>query len=103
MGYFSDSTIDSGELDAYNGAFWDLGLRWQWDAKTFSKLSRVADEHERVSDYIKRHQSHLLVAYDADTLARVIVENKRQRQAAVQAARRAGRRAELTCAGVLEA
>lgn len=103
MGYLDQAQVDNAELDAYNGAFWDLGFRWQWDAKTFSKLSRVADEQERVRDYITRHQPHLLVAYDADTLARIIVENKRQRHAAVQAARRSGERAELRCTGLLEA
>ena len=102
-GLLNEVQIDSTELDAYNGAFWDLGFRWQWDAKTFGRLSRISDEQERVRGYITTHQRHLLVAYDADTLARVIVENKRRRHAAVEAARRSGRRAELTCTGTLEA
>ncbi len=95
--------VDRSDLDAYNGAFWDLGFRWQWDSDTYHKLSAVAGEHERVRSYITRYQPHLLAAYDADTLARMIVENKSRRQAAVAAARTSGRRAELTCAGLLEA
>jgi hypothetical protein len=103
MGSVNELQVDSAELDAYNGAFWDLGFRWQWDAKTYKELCGIAEEEERVRGYITRHQRHLLAAYDADTLARMIVENKRQRHAAVQAARHSGRRAELTCAGLLEA
>ena len=103
MGYMNELQFDSTELDAYNGAFWDLGFRWQWDARTFRELCGIAGEEERVRGYITRHQRHLLTAYDADTLATMIVENKRQRHAAAQAARHSGRRAELTCTGVLDA
>jgi len=103
MGHLNEQQIDSTELNAYNGAFCDLGFRWQWDASTYKELCGIAEEQERVRGYITSHQRHLLAAYDADTLARMIVENKRQRHAAVQAARHSGHRAELTCAGVLEA
>ena len=103
MGYVHEQQVDSAELDAYNGAFWDLGFRWQWDAKTYRELCSIAEEQERVRGYITRHQPHLLAAYDADALARMIVDNKRRRHAAVQAARQTGGRAELTCAGLLEA
>lgn len=95
--------VDSAELDAYNGAFWDLGFRWQWDPQTYRDLCGIAEEQERVRRYITRHQGHLLAAYDADTLARMIIENKTRRHAAIQAARMAGCRAELSCAGPLEA
>lgn len=103
MGHTNQVQVDKTELDAYNGAFWDLGFRWQWDTETFSELCSIAEEQERVRGYIMRHQPHLLAAYDADTLARMIVENKRRRQEAVQAARRCGGRAELSCTGMLEA
>ena len=94
---------DTGELDAYNGAFWDLGFRWQWDAETFREVCGTQGEQERVRRYITHHQPHLLSAYDADTLARLIIENKTRRQAALRDARVTGRRAELSCAGLLEA
>lgn len=103
MAYPTDGTPDRTELDAYNGAFWDLGFRWQWDPQTWNELSGIREDEERVRGYIARHQPHLLAAYDADTLARMIVENKTRRHAAVRDARLTGRRAELTCAGVLEA
>jgi hypothetical protein len=103
MAYAEATLVDSSELDAYNGAFWDLGFRWQWDRQTYREICGGATEEERVRGYITRHQPHLLVAYDADTLAKLIVDNKTRRQAAVEAARAAGRRAELSCTGLLEA
>jgi hypothetical protein len=103
MAHPDTTRADSIELDAYNGAFWDLGFRWQWDTKIYRELCSIAEEQERVRGYITRHQPHLLAAYDADTLARMIIENKTKRQAAVQHARITGHRAELTCTGLLEA
>ena len=99
----SDNRVDTAELDAYNGAFWDLGFRWQWDTQTYGELCGIAGEEEPVRGYITRHQPHLLAAYDAETLSRMIVENKTRRQAALRDARTSGRRAELTCTGLLEA
>lgn len=103
MATLAERQADAAELDAYNGAFWDLGFRWQWDASLYRELCDIAGEQERVRGYITRHHSHLLAAYDADALARVIVENKRRRLAVMQAARAAGCRSELSCAGMLEA
>lgn len=99
----TSTPFDSSELDAYNGAFWDLGFRWQWDPATYRALCSIAAEEERVRDYITSHHPHLLAAYDAGVLARLIVEHKMRRQAAVQQARAAGQRAELSCSGVLDA
>ena len=103
MAPISETTIDRTDLDAYNGAFWDLGFRWQWDPQTYRDLCGVAEEKERVRCYIARHHAHLLAAYDADFLAGLIVEKKARRHAALVAARSAGRRAELSCDGILEA
>lgn len=103
MARLTDTQFDRTDLDAYNGTFWDLGFRWQWDPQTYRDLCVVEEEQERVRSYIVRHHSHLLAAYDGDFLAGLIVRKKAQRHAALLAARATGQRAELTCAGVLEA
>lgn len=96
-------TPDRTELDAYNGTFWDLGLRWQWDAATYREAGAEGDDESRVLNYIARHQPHLLVAYDGRALARIIVEHKTRRAAALRSARAAGRRPELSCQGIVDA
>ena len=96
-------TPDRLELDAYNGTFWDLGFRWQWDAATYREASLEGSDETRVLNYIARHQPHLLVAYDGPALARIIVEHKTRRATALRSARAAGVRAELTCHGIVDA
>ncbi|MFD2271559.1 hypothetical protein ACFS07_11370 [Undibacterium arcticum] len=53
-------------LSAYNAAFYELGLRWHWDADTYHALRRNACEKERIRIYLQTNQPHLLKAYDAD-------------------------------------
>jgi hypothetical protein len=96
-------TLETIDRDAYNGAFWDLGFRWQWDEATYRELARIPAERERVRGYIARQHAHLLSAYDPDFLAQLSVERKCSRREALLAARSSGRPAELTCDGVLEA
>ena len=62
----------SAEADrqAYNAAFEELGLNWQWDEATFSALP--AHGREGVRAYLQEAQPHLLRAYDADFLIDVI-------------------------------
>lgn len=64
------------ELNAYNAAFWQLGLRWRWDATTYRELARVPQERERIRLYVERHQPHLLKAYDLDFLCEMIASRK---------------------------
>lgn len=68
----------AGHLDrnAYNAAFYELGLGWHWDAGTFERMQSVACEAERIKLYLQTHQSHLLQAYDADFLAKAIETTK---------------------------
>jgi hypothetical protein len=64
---------DDGERDAYNAAFYELGLRWHWDSDTYDRLvqsSAVASERVRV--YLQTAQPHLLKAYDAEFLISAI-------------------------------
>jgi len=87
-------------LRAYNGTFWDLGFKWQWDAGTYRELCHLRNEKERIRVYVERHHPHLLKAYDADFLVGLIHDNKVQRHAAIAAAAASGQRPNLSCNGV---
>ena len=82
MAYGNDSDDDTGgvelERNAYNAAFYELGLRWHWDSATFDELKRQgSSEPERIHRYLAAEQPHLLKAYDAGFLVELI----RQKQA----------------------
>jgi hypothetical protein len=65
------------ELNAYNAAFYELGLRWHWDLATFEGLLRQApDARGRLSKYLSQEHPHLLRAYDVDFLSAAIEEKK---------------------------
>ena len=57
-----------------NRAFWDLGLRFQWDEATWSMLAGMPDLRSQLACYLERHQPHLLAVYDVDFLRRIIEE-----------------------------
>lgn len=79
-----DATIDrytAGDteeihLGAYNAAFYELGLRWHWDAKIYDELQRSAGEKNRLQVYLETRQPHLLKAYDVDFLVNAIQTTK---------------------------
>ena len=62
------------EIDrhALNRAFWDLGLRFQWDDATWAALSGLPDLRSQLRCYLEKHQPHLLAVYDADFLGSLI-------------------------------
>lgn len=91
---------DDMHLSAYNGAFWDLGFKWQWDADTYRSLGDAADEKERIRAYVERHQPHLTRAYDMEFLIDLIHDHKTRRHAAIVAANASGRPPDLCCNGV---
>ena len=69
--------IDSDtEIDAYNVAFDELGLNWHWDRALMRQLAAIPVESARITEYLRRHQPHLLTAYPAEFLASVITETK---------------------------
>ena len=51
-----------------NQAFWDLGLRFQWDEKVWATLMGLPDLRAQLACYLERHQPHLLAVYDVDLL-----------------------------------
>jgi hypothetical protein len=60
------------ERNAYNAAFYELGLRFYWDSDTFAALQSDPDPHARLCRYIETQHAHLLRAYDLESLARTI-------------------------------
>jgi hypothetical protein len=63
------------ELAAYNRAFAELELPWQWDAATFRELLASADG-DCVGAYIERTQRHLLKSYDRGFLRDLVLAKK---------------------------
>ena len=57
-----------------NRAFWDLGLRFQWDEDIWAVLMGLPDLRAQLDYYLQRHQPHLLAVYDVDFLQRIIEE-----------------------------
>jgi hypothetical protein len=62
------------DREALNRAFWDLGLRFQWDEPTFARLSALPDLRAQLVEYLKASQPHLLGVYDVELLGRIIEE-----------------------------
>ena len=74
------------ELDAYNAAFYELGLRWHWDSATYEALlSQGGDGPARVRHYLQSQQPHLLRAYDADFLVAMIEQKAAAKRVAADA------------------
>lgn len=69
---------DERDRAAYNAAFTELELGWQWDARTYRDLMEMPDERSRICTYIRRYHPHLLRAYEADFLAELIQQTKRR-------------------------
>ncbi len=57
-----------------NRAFWDLGLRFQWDEGVWTALMGLPDLRAQLGYYLQRYQPHLLSVYDLDFLQRIIEE-----------------------------
>ena len=68
---------DELERNAYNAAFYELGLRWHWDRHTYAELLRHSPKADlRLRHYLETRHPHLLKAYDAEFLAAAIQERK---------------------------
>jgi len=61
-----------------NRAFRELGLRFQWDERTWAELCAMADVREQLRYYLPRHQPHLLGAYKAEFLADLVAQRLAQ-------------------------
>ena len=62
----------AGEREALNAAFWDLGLRFQWDAATWGVLVQMEGLEAQIAYYLRHWQPHLLAAYEPAFLAQLV-------------------------------
>ena len=62
----------AGGREALNAAFWDLGLRFQWDAATWGVLVQMEGLEAQIAYYLAHWQPHLLAAYDPAFLAKLV-------------------------------
>jgi len=69
-----EHAADRQELDrnAYNIAFRELDLCWQWDEQTYLQLQAICAETDRLRAYLQAQHEYLLKAYDADFLVDAI-------------------------------
>jgi hypothetical protein len=74
----SRSVVNAADMhrDAYNAAFYELGLRWYWDVNIYRYPLPDDDEKDRIRIYLETHQPHLLKAYDANFLIDAIQATK---------------------------
>jgi hypothetical protein len=70
------------DLDTLNQAFWNLGLRFQWDEATWASLSALPDLRSQLRSYLEQHQPHLLSVYDVDFLGALVESHIAQPRAA---------------------
>ena len=85
------SEADDRDLNAYNAAFYELGLRWHWDSATYEALLALGgDGPTRVRHYLQTQQPHLLRAYDVDFLVALIDRKAAAHRAAADATRQDG-------------
>ncbi len=59
-------------IERLNQAFWDLGLRFQWDAATWALLVEMEGLEAQMAYYLRHWQPHLLAAYDPGSLAAAV-------------------------------
>jgi hypothetical protein len=64
------------ELQAYNSAFLELELPWQWDVETFRRLRSIAADADCVGAYVERSQAHLLRVYEKSFLRDLVLSAK---------------------------
>jgi len=62
----------AGGREALNAAFWDLGLRFQWDAATWGVLVQIESLEAQIAYYLQHWQPHLLAVYEPAFLARLV-------------------------------
>ncbi|HEY2629228.1 MAG TPA: hypothetical protein VGI57_08870 [Usitatibacter sp.] len=66
--------MSTADREALNRAFWDLGLRFQWNPAVWAELHDLPDLRTQLAHYLERYQPHLLSVYDVDFLRNIIEE-----------------------------
>jgi len=64
-GTLADTERD-GHRPAFNAAFAEAGLGWDWDAELYTELLTVTGGKERIAAYARRHAPEFMTAADAE-------------------------------------
>lgn len=63
--------------EAFNAAFYDLGLNWYWNLSTYRALQPDAPGmEERIRGYLESEHAHMLKAYEPEFLIGAILQTK---------------------------
>jgi len=57
------------QRNAFNAAFYELGLRWHWDEECYVCALCEEDQRAYLRRYVQDEQAHMLRVYDVDFLA----------------------------------
>src|SRR3569832_2470037 len=71
------SVEEAMHCEAFNAAFYELGLKWYWNLPTYSKLQpNTPNKKEQKHNKKKKEQAHLLKAYQPEFLVDAILDTK---------------------------
>ena len=73
-----DNRAAEAQRNAWNRAFFELELGWQWDAETWNGLQALGCDKERLHSFVQSHHRHLLAAYDPEFLFAAVSGAKEQ-------------------------
>jgi hypothetical protein len=69
------------QRNAFNAAFYELGLRWHWDEERYVCALCEDGQRAHLRRYVQEEQPHMLRVYDVDFLANAILTVKQRLQA----------------------
>lgn len=73
----STTDDDLTQCEAFNAAFYDLGLNWYWNLPTYQVLQPAkTGGRERIQRYLEREHAHMLKAYPPGFLIDAILQTK---------------------------
>jgi hypothetical protein len=74
ISYLETDTTGLGEAQrqAYNAAFYELGLRWHWDSSEYDCQMCVESQRAHLRRYVETSHPHMLRVYEADFLVNAI-------------------------------
>jgi hypothetical protein len=74
ISYLETDTTGLGEAQrqAYNAAFYELGLRWHWDSSDYDCQMCVESQRAHLRRYVETSHPHMLRVYEADFLVNAI-------------------------------
>ncbi len=74
LSFLHTDTSDQADAQrqAYNAAFYELGLRWHWDSNDYDCQMCVESQRAHLRRYLENRHPHMLRVYDADFLVDAI-------------------------------